>query len=176
MKVIDFIVLGLAVFFMIRGLLKGFLGQLFGVIGTALVAIATANVYQFPAKWMSNLIVDENTRLAVALIATGAVIFLVYKLITMLIVKLVTKNKGLGALNRVIGMVLGVAIVYVFTAIVVSLLFNTADSFMPLVKKLLKGTFEGSWIVDNVYKSNFFGDWIIQMIVDKIQSAVPPTV
>lgn len=173
MKVIDFIVLGLAVFFMIRGLLKGFLGQLFGVIGTALVAIATANLYQFPAKWMSNLIVDENTRLAVALIATGAVLFLVYKLITMLIVKLVTKNKGLGALNRVIGMVLGVAIVYVFTAIVVSLLFNTDDTFLVVIKKTIKPIFEGSWTATKLYSNNFFGDWIVQMIVEKFQSALP---
>ena len=173
MKVIDFIVLGLAAFFMVRGLLKGFLGQLFGVIGVTVVSIVTANVSQYPAKWMENLIVDENTRMAVALIATAVVVFLLYKLITMLIVKLVTKNKGLGFLNRLIGMLLGVGIVYMATAVLVSLLFNTADTFLPLVKSLLKGVFEESWIVTNVYKNNFFGDWVIKMLVEKIQYILP---
>ena len=173
MTLLDYIVIGLAVFLLIRGIFKGFLGQLFGVIGVVLVAIATANLYVFPMKWMQNLIVNDGTRQVVALIATGAVVFLLYKLITLLLTKLITKNKGLGALNRVIGMLLGVAIVYAVMAIVVSLLFNTADSFMPLVKKLLAGAFEGSWIVNNVYKNNFFGDWIVQMIINNLQNAIP---
>ena len=173
MTLLDYIVIGLAVFLLIRGIFKGFLGQLFGVIGVVLVAIATANLYVYPMKWMQNLIVNDGTRQVVALIATGAVVFLLYKLITLLLTKLITKNKGLGVLNRLVGMLLGVAIVYTVMAIVVSLLFNTADSFMPLVKKLLTGAFEGSWIANNVYKNNFFGDWIVQMIINNLQNAIP---
>ncbi|MBR2975142.1 MAG: CvpA family protein [Clostridia bacterium] len=176
MKIIDYIIIGLAAFLLIRGLFKGFLGQMFGVIGVVLVSIVTANVYQFPMQWMQNLIKDDNTRQAVALIATGVVVFLLYKLLTMLITKQVTKSKSLGVLNRIIGMLLGVALVYGVMAIIVALLFGTADTFLPLVKGLIKGPFEDSWIVNNVYKNNFFGDWVIKMVVEKIQSAIPPTV
>ena len=173
MTLLDYIVAGLSVFLLIRGLFKGFLGQLFGVIGVVFVAVATANLYVFPVKWMETLIADSSTRQFVALIATGVVLFFVYKLITLLLTKLITKNKGLGVLNRIIGMLLGIFIVYGVMAIVVSLLFNTADSFMPLIKKLLSGAFEGSWIVNNVYKNNFFGDWVVQMIVTNLQNAIP---
>ena len=173
MTLLDFIVIGLAVFLLVRGVLKGFLGQLFGVVGVVLVAIATANLYVLPMKWMQTLIVDDSTRQVVALLATGAILFLVYKLITILLTKLITKNKGLGVLNRIVGMLLGVATVYAVMAIVVSLLFNTADSFMPIVKKLLSGAFEGSWIVNNIYKNNFFGDWVVQMIINNLQNAIP---
>ena len=176
MTLLDFIVIGLTIFLMIRGLFKGFLGQLFGVVGVVVVTTVTANLYALPMKWMENLIVDPGTRQAISLIATGAVVFLLYKLVTMLVTKLVTKSKGLGVLNRVVGMVLGVAVVYGVMAVVVSLLFNTADNFLPLIKKLLSGAFEGSWVVKNVYSNNFFGDWIVKMIVDTLQSSIAPAV
>ena len=173
MKVVDFVVLGLATFLMIRGLFKGFLGQLFGVVGVVLVSAITANVYQIPAEWMTDLIQDDNTRMAVALIATGAILYLVYRLITMFITKQVTKSKTLGVLNRLIGMLLGALLVYCITAIIVSVLFNTDPSFMPLVKKVINPVFEGSWTLEKLFKNNFLGDWIVRMIVEKLQSALP---
>lgn len=172
MTLLDFIIAGFAIFMMINGLIKGVLGQVFGAVGIVLVPFLTANLYALPMAWMEKLILDEGTRQLVALIATGAALFLLYKLLVKLLDKIIDKTKGLNLLNRVAGMLLGLLIVYASVGLLTSLLLNTGEGFLPLIKSLVKAPFENSWIVKNVYANNFLGDWIVQIIMEVFNKVV----
>ena len=173
LSLFDYIVIGLAIFLLIRGIFKGFLEQLFGVVGVTVITMATAKLYAYPMKWMEKLVANESTRQVVALIATGALLFLLYKLITRLIVKLITKNKTLGFANRLIGGLLGVAIIYAAMAVVVAVLTSESDIILfKALKEMFAGLLDDSWIVAHVYKNNFFGDWIINMISNVFKGLV----
>ncbi len=173
MNIVDYIVLGCMAVALVVGILKGFLKQIFAVVGVFVVAIGTSYLSPYPEQWLASVIENDSTRSLVALIATFIVLALVYGMVTALISKLVNKVHVLGTVNRILGAVLAVAVVYLVFAVIIGFLLGTSETFLPNIKKLAHDAFAESWVANNIYKNNFFGDWLVQLLGEKTPSVLP---
>lgn len=173
MTVLDYIFIGCAAVAVAVGAWKGLLKQLFALVGIFVVAVGTTYLAPHPAQWLSSVIEGDGLRSIVAMIITFVVLALAYGIVTAIISKIVNKGKVLGALNRVLGAVLAVGVVYLVFAVLCSLLLDTADDFLPRIKGLLQQSFRESWVMQNVYANNFFGNWLLGVLAEKIPSIVP---
>lgn len=176
--VFDWIVVGVAALAFVIGLIKGFFRQLFAFGGIVLVFTCGSFVTPYAQNWLSSLIPDDAVRSLVALIATYIVLFVVWALVSNLILKVLEKSKALGGINRLFGGLLGIAIVYVVCAVLFALVLKTSDSFMPWLKNLVKPLIEGenpSWIVTNIFPAdgNKVGEWIVKYLLDKLNEMLP---
>ena len=173
MTVLDYIFIGCAAVAVAVGAWKGLLKQLFALVGIFVVAVGTTYLAPYPAQWLSSVIEGDGLRSIVAMIITFVVLALAYGIVTAIISKIVNKGKVLGALNRVLGAVLAVGVVYLVFAVLCSLLLDTADDFLPRIKGLMQQSFRESWVMQNVYANNFFGNWLLGVLAEKIPSIVP---
>ena len=137
LNTLDYIILGLTAFFFILGIIKGFLKQLFSFLGMIIVFTCGSILTPYAQEWLSGVIPDESLRSVVAMVASYLVLFIVWALLTALIIKLLTKIKIIGFLNRVLGGLLGIATIYVICAVVFALVLSTNESFLPTIKNLL---------------------------------------
>lgn len=175
---LDWVIVGLAAFLFVVGIIKGFLKQLFSFLGVFVVFSCGSYLTPYAQGWLEGLIPDASLRSMVAMIASYLVLFIAWALVTGLIVKLFEKSKMLGAINRLLGGLLGVASMYVICAVVFALILNTADGFLPNIKNLLKPLIEGdspSWFAANLFsvENNKLGEWIIRAITEKLNEIVP---
>lgn len=168
MAVIDYIFIALCAVMLVVGILKGFLKLLFGFLGIILVPIGTAYLSAYPEKWMSSLITDQALLTIAALVVTFIALSLIYGMISALVVKLVHKATGLRAVDRIVGAVVSVAIIYLVFAVFESMMTNTSAEFLPLIKKLVGDQFTQSKIMPTLYSNNFFGDYIVDIIKDRL--------
>lgn len=175
MTTLDYIYLILLACGILLGLWRGLVKQIFSLLGVFVVAIGTAYISPLPAKWLEGAIESDATRNIVALVITLVVLSIVYGVVTGLICKFINKTPGLGKLNRILGMVFAVAVVYLGFGFITALVVQTAEDFLPT----LKGVFNDSWIVNNIYggtespERNFFGNWLLKTMLEKIQSLAP---
>lgn len=174
MNILDYIVLGALAVCLIIGLLKGLLKQVLSLVGIVVVATLTATVTPYVDSWLVNVIEAEGTRAVVSMIAAVILLAVAYGLLAGLIGKALTKNKKLKTLDRILGGVLGVAIVYLIFAVLFALLLNTSEEFLASVKGMVGGYLEDSWIVNKIYSNNFFGEWVINGIAEKLMQALQP--
>ena len=168
MNVLDYVFLALVAVAFILGLFKGLIRQILTIVGVILVAALTATVEPYVQSWFVNTSMDEGTRNVVAMIATVILLTVAYALLALLITKLLKKVKIIGALDRILGGVLGLAVVYLVFAVIFALILNTEDGFLPLIKSFAGEAFQTSWIGEHIYGNNFFGDWIINGIAGKL--------
>ncbi len=179
MTLLDFIFLGALALGLVLGIWKGFIKQVFALAGVFVVAIGTTYLAPYPNNWLASVIESEATRSIVAIAITFVVLAIVYGVITGFIGKLVNKIPILGWLNRLLGAVFSVAVVYLIFSVIVSLFVGTSDEFLAGLKGLLQESFDTSWIVNNIYggkanpERNFFGNWLLQEISEKISSLLP---
>ena len=180
LNTLDYIILGLTTFFFILGIIKGFLKQLFSFLGMIIVFTCGSILTPYAQEWLSGVIPDESLRSVVAMVASYLVLFIVWALLTALIIKLLTKIKIIGFLNRVLGGLLGIATIYVICAVVFALVLSTNESFLPTIKNLLNPLINGespSWIANNMFAAgkNPIGEMIVKAIIDKIGEIMPST-
>ncbi len=168
MAVIDYIFIALCAVMLVVGILKGFLKLLFGFLGIILIPIGTAYLSAYPQQWMASLITDQALLTIAALVVTFITLSLIYGMITALIVKLIHKATGLRAVDRIVGAVMSVAIIYLVFAVFESMITNTSEQFLPLIKKLVGDQFTQSKIMPTLYSNNFFGDYIVDIIKDRL--------
>ncbi len=178
--VLDWIIVGVAVVAFVIGIIKGIFRQLFALGGILLVFKCGSLLTPYAQEWLSSLIPDDSVRSLVALLASYIVLFVVWALISGIILKILEKSKALGGINRIMGGVLGIAIVYVCCAVLFALVLKTSDTFMPWLKNIMKPLIEGenpSWIVTNIFPAdgNKLGEWIVRSLLDKLNEMMPDT-
>lgn len=178
--ILDWIIVGVAVVAFVIGIIKGLFRQLFALGGILLVFKCGSLLTPYAQEWLSSLIPDDSVRALVALLASYIVLFVVWALISGIILKILEKSKALGGINRILGGVLGIAIVYVCCAVLFALVLKTSDSFMPWLKNIMKPLIEGdnpSWIVNNIFPAdgNKVGEWIVHTLLDKLNEMMPDT-
>ena len=178
--VLDWIIVGVAVVAFVIGIIKGLFRQLFALGGILLVFKCGSLLTPYAQEWLSSLIPDDSVRSLVALLASYIVLFVVWALISGIILKILEKSKALGGINRIMGGVLGIAIVYVCCAVLFALVLKTSDTFMPWLKNIMKPLIEGeypSWIVTNIFPAdgNKLGEWIVRSLLDKLNEMMPDT-
>lgn len=176
----DWVILGITAFLFVMGVIKGFLKQLFAFLGIVVVFSFGSVLAPYAQGWLESIITDASLRSLVAMIASYLVLFIVWSLVTGLIVKILEKNGVISFLNRVLGGLLGVACMYVICAVVFALILNTAEGFLPSVKNLVKPLIEGdspSWLVTNIFsaENNKLGEFIVSAFIDKINEILPST-
>lgn len=168
MAVIDYIFIALCAVMLVVGILKGFFKLLLGFLGIILIPIGTAYLSAYPEQWMASLITDQALLTIAALVVTFIALSLIYGMITALIVKLIHRATGLRAADRIVGALVSVAIIYLVFAVFESMITNTSEQFLPLMKKLVGDQFTQSTIMPVLYKNNFFGDYIVEIIKDRL--------
>ena len=173
MTILDFIVIGLAAFLLVMGLFKGFLKQCFGIAAFLLAVILTTVVYTFPMQWLEGLIPTEGTRRLASLVLTFVVMLILFKLLSMLLLKIFTKNGVIKVVDKLLGAVFGVFIVYFVFGVLLALMFNTADNVFVITKRLFKDSLEETWISRVLYENNVLGKWFIELIANKLQIVNP---
>ena len=174
MNILDYVILGALVISLIIGLVKGLLKQILALVSIFVVVTLTATVTPYVDSWLVNVIQADGTRALVAMIASAILLAVVCGLISWLIGKALKKVKILKALDRILGGVMGIAIVYLIFAVLFALLTSTGEEFMAGLKGMLGGYLEDSWFAAHVYNNNFFGDWVINGIAQKLMEALQP--
>ena len=174
MNVLDYIILALFIASTVYGLFKGLIKQALTIVGVIVVATLTATVAPYVQSWMTNLIADENTRAVVAMIAAAALLIVGYTLLALLVRRLLHKVKVNKVVDKLLGGLIGFAVVYFVFAVLFALFNDTAETFMPLLKGWLGDSFRNSWFSNHVYANNFFGHWIINDIAQKLINNLQP--
>lgn len=173
MQIIDYVILGIAAIGLIVGLIRGFIGQLLALLGIVAVAVGTSYLFRFPMQWLSGVIPDEKVLSIVCIVLTAIVLAIVYGVIAHFVKKPFKHFKLLKAVDKILGGVLSVAVVYALVAIFVEALQRTDIEFMAKISELLAPQTENSVIINSVYSNNFFGKWIFDVISEAIAQIAP---
>ncbi|MCH5159889.1 MAG: CvpA family protein [Clostridiales bacterium] len=168
MNILDYVILGILAISMIVGFIKGFIKQLLTVGGIIVVALLTATVSPFVQNWLTGVIESDGTRAAVAMFGTVILLIAVYSVLAWLIGKLLKKIHIIKILDKILGGVMGIAVVYLVFAVIIGLFTMTGEGFLPTLKSLLGESIETSWFSTNIYSNNFFGKWVIEGIAEKL--------
>ena len=176
MNVIDYVIFGILAISMIIGFFKGLLKQLLTFGGIIVVALLTATVSPFVQNWLSGVIEAEGTRAAVAMFATVVLLAVVYGVLAWLIGKLLKKIKIIKALDKILGGVMAIAVVYFTFAVIFGLFTMTGEGFLPTLKGWIGDAINNSWFGQKIYSvdANFFGKWVIEGIAEKLISNFQP--
>lgn len=170
LQIIDYVILGIILVGFIIGLVKGFIKQLLNLIGVVGVVVGTAYLFVFPKQWLSGLIANETVVTIVAIVATLVVLGTVYGIVAHFIKKAFKSVKVMKVIDRIFGMLTGVAVAYAVVAVVIAVL---QTDLMPTLKGLLADQIENSLIINTVYSNNFFGDWVCNLIREGVSSIIP---
>lgn len=169
--VIFLVALGLCV---VIGIFKGIIKQVLTILGIFVVATLTATVAPLVQGWFAGVIDNENTRSLIAMVIAALILSTVYGLAAWLVNKLLKRVKIIKVLNRVLGGVMGLLVVYLLFAVIFALFKDTGENFMPLLKKAMGNGFNESWVGNHLYRLNFFGRWIVVGIAQRLLDSVTP--
>ena len=174
MNVLDYVILGILAISMIIGFVKGLIKQLLTFGGIIVVALLTATVSPIVQSWLVGVIESDGTRAAVAMFATVILLAVVYGVVAWLLGKLLKKIRLIKVLDKVLGGVMGIAVVYFTFAVIFALFTQTGEGFLPTLKSWLGESIETSWFNANIYNNNFFGNWVINGIAEKLIESFQP--
>lgn len=170
MNVFDWIFIAALVLGLVLGLIKGFLKPLLSAIGFIVVAFGSSLLAPTVQGWLMGVEMSEDLRPLLAIVISVVGLAIIWILVSLILRKVITARKGMGAINRVIGAVLGLVIVYLVFAIIVAFIVGPLGGLMPFITDKLKPEVEASWIRTHIYtdEGNFFGNWIIGSMAEKI--------
>lgn len=165
MGTLDVIVILALVLAIVLGLIRGVLKTIFWFIGIAIISSCVSLITPFTQSWLEGVISDPSTRSLIAMIAAYVVFIVIYLIIMAIVLKLLDKGT-IGFANRLLGMVVGIVIVYVVFAIICQLCnvtFNASGEPRQF--------FESSWTYRNIYKEhNFVGKLILNKLGEMLTS------
>ena len=177
MLILDYIIIAVALVSFVLGLVKGFLTPVVNLAGFFVVLYAGGAFSSTLYPLISQVIPDENTCSIASAIASMLLVWFAYFLISRLIVKVITKSKVLGAVNRLIGGALGVVMVYLVVSIVTAFMQNENTLFAS-IREQYGEAFNQSWVVQNIYKTNPIGEGLVnsafQKLIELLENALIP--
>lgn len=171
MQIIDYVIIAIAVIGLVVGLIRGFIEQLLVLLGLVAVAVGTSYLFEYPQQWLANVIPNEKILSIVAIVLTAIALTAIYCTVAHFVKKPFKSIKLIKAIDKLLGAVLSVAIVYALVALFAEALTRTDIEFMAKINELLSEQTENSLIINTVYVDNFFGEWIFDVIsegIDKI--------
>lgn len=172
MQIIDYVILAVFVIGLIIGLVRGFIGQLLALLGIVAIAVGTSYLFKFPQQWLSAVITNEKALSITSIILTVIVLSVVYGVIAKLVAKPFKTIKLIKAIDKLLGGVLAVAVVYALMALFVEALTRTDIAFLAKIQELLAPQTENSVIIHSVYANNFFGRWIFDVISNGVRQVM----
>lgn len=169
MQIIDYVFIAMAAIGLIIGLVRGFIEQLLALLGIVAVAVGTSYLFKYPEQWFSGVITNQKALSIVAIVVTLIALSIVYGIIAWLVKKPFKSFKKMKAVDKLLGGVVGVVVVYALLALFVEALTRTDIEFMAKLSEMLATQTENSVIIKTVYSNNFFGRWIFDVISNSIQ-------
>lgn len=175
MNVLDWIIIAAFAVALVIGTIKGILKQIFSIVGFFVVVFCTSILAPYVQSWFAEVIESENTRMIIGLVLSAAILIAGTALLSYVLRKLLTRNKTISFLNRVLGGVAAVIITYLAISVAKELILNTSENLFRALKEMVAPSFRESWILTNLYQSNFFGRLIIKGIAQKIMDSLQPS-
>ena len=170
MNVFDWIFIAALVLGLVLGLIKGFLKPLFSAVGFLVIAFGSSFLAPTVQGLMMGVEMNDSLRPLLAIVISVVGLTLIWVLISLVFRKILTRRKGMGVINRLVGAALGLIIVYLVFAIIVAFIVGPLGGLMPFITDKLGPEVEASWIRNHIYtdEGNFFGNWIIGSMAEKI--------
>ena len=179
MLILDYIIIAVALVSFVLGLVKGFLTPIVNLAGFFVVLYAGGAFSSVLFPLLANVLPDENTCSIASAIASMLLVWLIYFLVSRLILKIISKTKLLSFANRIIGGFLGIAMVYLIVAILTAFMQNENTLFAS-IREQYGPAFNESWIVKNIYATNPIGEGLVntafQKLIELLENALIPTV
>lgn len=174
MNVFDWIFIAALVLGLVLGLIKGFLKPLLSAIGFVVVAFGSSLLAPTVQGWMMGIEMGDDLRPLIAIAISFIGLLIIWALVSLILRKIITSRKGIGVINRLVGAVLGLAIVYLVFAVIVAFIVGPLGGLMPFITDKLGPEVEASWIRVHIYtdEGNFFGNWIIGSMAQKIMEII----
>ncbi|MCM1042684.1 MAG: CvpA family protein [Corallococcus sp.] len=165
MNIADWIFVVLIVLSAVIGILRGFWNQLFGLIALIASIGGTALLFNPLSSALSG-IPDEIIRSVVAVCVPFVLILIIVYVVKGILWKFIKRVKVLKILDRVLGLVLGAAIIYVGFAVLIPFVetlqvnTETAPDFVQQTVDMLKKLFQESTLLNTLYSNNPIGNLI----------------
>lgn len=169
MQIIDYVIIAIAAIGLIIGLVRGLIEQLLVVLGILAVAVGTSYLFQFPQQWIAGIIPNEKVASIAAIILTVIALAVVYGVIAHFVKKPFKSIKIVKTVDKLLGGVLGVVVVYALFALFIEALTRTDIEFMARINEMVAPHMKNSLLVNTVYANNFFGKWIFDAISEGIR-------
>ncbi|HPG91884.1 MAG TPA: CvpA family protein [Clostridia bacterium] len=170
----DVVFAGLALICLIVGIAKGFVAQIFGFVGF----IASLVIAFFVCKPLTDAIiplfaplytwVGDSLGYILALIIVFSILVLLVKIVLILLQKLfkslIDKLKVIKAIDKILGLVLSLGILYTVFAAIIALLTIVPPEILPGVQETLYQQIYQGVILKGIYSNNFIGNWLLSLI------------
>ena len=170
----DLVFVGLALIALIVGLSKGFVAQIFGFVGF----IASLVIAFFVCQPLTDAIipifaplyswVGESLGYILALVIVFAVLVLLVKIVLILLQKLfkslIDKLQVIKAIDKILGLILSLGILYTIFAAIIALLTLVPTEVLPGVQEIIHQQIYNGVILNGIYSNNFLGNWLLSVI------------
>jgi membrane protein required for colicin V production len=165
----DIIVLVLITLLGLKGLMRGFIKEVFGLIGIVGGVFIASRLAKTSGDLINSLIPidNESTRLLIGFVASLIVFWLLAYAIGMIISKM-TSLSGLGLFDRLFGFIFGGAKVFLIFAIIIYAI-SQVDAIKTTLEKKTSDSFMFPILQDT-------GSFIIKLDTAKLQGKVTKTI
>lgn len=170
MTPLDWIFIAVLIVGLVLGIIKGFLRPLLSAIGFIVVSFGASLLAPVVQGWLMNTQMSDSLRSLLAIVITVGALVIIWVVVSLILRKVITRSKGMGVVNRLIGGALGLVVVYLIFAVVVAFVVGPLGNLIFNIQEKFGPDFEASWIRQHIYtdKGNFFGNWIIGSMAKKI--------
>lgn len=177
MTPLDWIFIAVLVVGLVLGIIKGFLKPLLSAIGFIVVSAGASLLAPVVQGWFMNTAMSDSLRSLLAIVITAGALIIIWVLVSLILRKVITRRKGMGVINRLIGGVIGLIVVYLIFAVIVAFVVGPLGNLIFNIQEKFGPDFEASWIRQHIYtdKGNFFGNWIIGSMAKKILEMIQDT-
>lgn len=172
---VDIALVVLVLIMLIVGLVKGFISQVFGVIG-GLAALIVAALF---CKQVTELVlpiaqplidkVGDTLGYYATLIIVFALLAFLVNLVVLILKNLFQKLTEIGpikAVDKILGMALSVGMLYLIVSVLLALITIIPTDFMPEVQAVIDEQVNGGVVTKYLTgDNNFFGNWVLSLIM-----------
>ena len=148
MNALDWIFIAALAVGIVLGLIKGFLKPLFSILGLVVVTMGTSFLSPVVQGWMMTAKMSDSIRSLMAVI-----------------------KRSINIINRLVGALLGVVIVYLVFAIIIAWISGPMGEIAGLNEKFGEEV-SNSWIATHIYVKNPFGKLVVDKMAEKMMEII----
>jgi len=163
----DMIVVGISIVLGLKGLFKGFIKEVFGLVGIIGGIFVASRMSEVVGNFVKPFLgIQSEATLSLIGFITALVGFWIIVYLVGTILSKVTEMSGLGAVNRVLGFIFGTGKIFLIISVIVYALYQI-ESF----KSTLDKKFEKSMVFPYLVKT---GGFIIKLDTSKFMNSSEP--
>ncbi len=171
MNALDWIFIAALAVGIVLGLIKGFLKPLFSILGLVVVTMGTSFLSPVVQGWMMTAKMSDSVRSLVAVIISALILLIACGLVFFILRKIITRKRSINIVNRLVGALLGVVIVYLVFAIIIAWISGPMGEIAGLNEKFGEEV-SNSWIATHIYVKNPFGKLVVDKMAEKMMEII----